>query len=220
MTFTSDLDDLIRLGYGDVKRLRNIRDTIKHDNFIISEDKKYVTSLISMHLRNQPLDESEPRLEPKSTDSSSNSASVIIQQQIRSSTFSSNKKIGIFGGVAAAVAIIIIIGFSIQGSDVEVGSNFVSTSKDLILKIDESSYRNADIISISGNVISNSRSIELSIEDANDVKIWNEFVSPRNDGQFSTLVIAGGNGWENNGVYTLIAEQGDLENEIKFNFRV
>jgi hypothetical protein len=220
LTFTSDLDDLIRLGYGDVKRLRNIRDTIKHDNFIISEDKKYVTSLISMHLRNQPLDESEPRLEPKSTDSSSNSASVIIQQQIRSSTFSSNKKIGIFGGVAAAVAIIIIIGFSIQGSDVEVGSNFVSTSKDLILKIDESSYRNADIISISGNVISNSRSIELSIEDANDVKIWNEFVSPRNDGQFSTLVIAGGNGWENNGVYTLIAEQGDLENEIKFNFRV
>ena len=220
MTFTSDLDDLIRLGYGDVKRLRNIRDTIKHDNFIISEDKKYVTSLISMHLRNQPLDESEPRLEPKSTDSSSNSASVIIQQQIRSSTFSSNKKIGIFGGVAAAVAIIVIIGFSIQGSDVEVGSNFVSTSKDLILKIDESSYRNADIISISGNVISNSRSIELSIEDANDVKIWNEFVSPRNDGQFSTLVIAGGNGWENNGVYTLIAEQGDLENEIKFNFRV
>ena len=220
MTFTSDLDDLIRLGYGDVKRLRNIRDTIKHDNFIISEDKKYVTSLISMHLRNQPLDDSEPRLEPKSTDSSSNSASVIIQQQIRSSTFSSNKKIGIFGGVAAAVAIIVIIGFSIQGSDVEVGSNFVSTSKDLILKIDESSYRNADIISISGNVISNSRSIELSIEDANDVKIWNEFVSPRNDGQFSTLVIAGGNGWENNGVYTLIAEQGDLENEIKFNFRV
>jgi len=46
LTFTTELDDLIRFGHGDVKRLRNIRDTVKHDNFITSEDKKYVESLI------------------------------------------------------------------------------------------------------------------------------------------------------------------------------
>ena len=42
MTFTTDIDDLIRLDRGDTKRLRNIRDVIKHDNFITSVDKKYV----------------------------------------------------------------------------------------------------------------------------------------------------------------------------------
>jgi len=44
LTFTTELDDLIRFGHGDVKRLRDIRDTVKHDNFITIEDKKYVES--------------------------------------------------------------------------------------------------------------------------------------------------------------------------------
>ena len=39
MTFLTDLDDLIRHHHGDVKKLREIRDTIRHDNFITSEDK-------------------------------------------------------------------------------------------------------------------------------------------------------------------------------------
>ena len=59
MTFTTELDDLIVADHGDVKRLRNIRDIIKHDKFITIEDKKYVESLISAYLRNQPLDGSE-----------------------------------------------------------------------------------------------------------------------------------------------------------------
>ena len=60
MTFTTELDDLIVADHGDGKRLRNIRDIIKHDKFITIEDKKYVESLISAHLRNQPHDGSEP----------------------------------------------------------------------------------------------------------------------------------------------------------------
>ena len=59
MTFTTDIDDLIRLDRGDTKRLRNIRDVIKHDNFITAVDKKYVESLISTYLKNQPLDVTE-----------------------------------------------------------------------------------------------------------------------------------------------------------------
>ena len=56
-----------------------------------------------------------------------------------------------------------------------------------------------------------------TIEDANNVKIWHEIVNTK-QGEFSTLVIAGGGGWENDGMYTLIVEQGDLENEIEFKF--
>ena len=56
MTFLTDLDDLIRYNHGDVKKLREIRDTIKHDNFIITEDKNYVQSLIDEYLIGQPLE--------------------------------------------------------------------------------------------------------------------------------------------------------------------
>ena len=56
MTFLTDLDDLIRYHHGDVKKLREIRNTIRHDNFITTEDKNYVQSLVDEHLRNQPLE--------------------------------------------------------------------------------------------------------------------------------------------------------------------
>jgi len=75
LTFITDLDDLIRHHHGDVKKLREIRDTVRHDNFITTEDKNYVESLITMHLKNQPLDKSVSRkqsdtkitLQPKPT---------------------------------------------------------------------------------------------------------------------------------------------------------
>ena len=215
MTFTTELDDLIRFGHGDVKRLRNIRDTVKHDNFITIEDKKYVESLISTHLRNQPLDESEPqatrKLAPKrsvSTDSST-------------FNFSNNKKLGITAGIAAAIALIVVAGFSIQTMDqIDTPTNSVITPNvPLAINTDSTSYKKADIISISGSLKSAStNSIELSIENTDGQKIWNEFVSVKNNGGFSTLVIAGGGGWESNGVYTLKGKQGDLQNEFEFNF--
>jgi len=50
LTFITDLDDLIRHHHGDVKKLREIRDTVRHDNFITTEDKNYVESLITVVL--------------------------------------------------------------------------------------------------------------------------------------------------------------------------
>ena len=61
MTFLTDLDDLIRYHHGDVKKLREIRNTIRHDNFITTEDKEYVQSLIDTHLTNKSLDSSSTR---------------------------------------------------------------------------------------------------------------------------------------------------------------
>ena len=215
MTFTTELDDLIRFRHGDVKRLRNIRDTVKHDNFITIEDKKYVESLISTHLRNQPLDESESQPSRKLTPKRSVSAD--------SSTFSfsNNKKLGITAGVAAAIALIVVAGFSIQTMDqTDTSTNSETISNvPLAINTDGTSYKKADIISISGSLKSTSTgSIELSIENTAGDKIWNEFVSVKNNGKFSTLVIAGGGGWESNGVYTLKGKQGNLQNELEFNF--
>ena len=217
MTFITDLDDLIRHHHGDVKKLREIRDTVRHDNFITTEDKNYVESLITMHLKNQPLDKSLSRkqpdtkikLQPKPTLSSPD-----LKNNFTFS-FSSNKKLGILGGVAAAIAIIVIVGFTAINTPID--STVSSTaSNPLLVNIDQTTYQRADIISISGDTNSYTKSVELSIENTNGVKIWKEIINPKNDGQFSTLIIAGGGGWENNGVYTLKAVQDDSASEIEF----
>ena len=217
MTFITDLDDLIRHRHGDVKKLREIRDTIRHDNFITTEDKNYVESLITIHLKNQPLDKSLSRkqpdtkikLQPKPTLSSPDLKNNFTFN------FSSNKKLGILGGVAAAIAIIVIVGFTAINTPID--STVSSTaSNPLLVNIDQTTYQRADIISISGDTNSYTKSVELSIENTNGVKIWKEVINPKNDGQFSTLIIAGGGGWENNGVYTLKAVQDDLASEIEF----
>ena len=217
MTFITDLDDLIRHHHGDVKKLREIRDTIRHDNFITTEDKNYVESLITMHLKNQPLDKSVSRkqpdtkikLQPKPTLSSPDLKNNFTFN------FSSNKKLGILGGVAAAIAIIVIMGFTAINTPID--STVSSTaSNPLLVNIDQTTYQRADIISISGDTNSYTKSVELSIENTNGVKIWKETINPKNDGQFSTLIIAGGGGWENNGVYTLKAVQDDSASEIEF----
>ena len=217
MTFITDLDDLIRHHHGDVKKLREIRDTVRHDNFITTEDKNYVESLITIHLKNQPLDKSLSRkqpdtkikLQPKPTLSSPD-----LKNNFTFS-FSSNKKLGILGGVAAAIAIIVIVGFTAINTPID--STVSSTaSNPLLVNIDQTTYQRADIISISGDTNSYTKSVELSIENTNGVKIWKEIINPKNDGQFSTLIIAGGGGWENNGVYTLKAVQDDSASEIEF----
>ena len=121
MTFITDLDDLIRHRHGDIKKLREIRDTIRHDNFITTDDKNYVESLITMHIKNQPFSKPSSRqqtdtkikLQSKPTISSSDSKSNLT------SNFSSNKKLGILGGIAAAIAIIVIAGFTVIDTPID-----------------------------------------------------------------------------------------------------
>ena len=221
MTFLTDLDDLIRYRHGDVKKLREIRDTVRHDNFITTDNKNYVESLITMYLKNQPFDKSlssqrpvtKIKLQSKPTTSSSDSKSNVAV------SFSPNKKLGVLAGVVAAIAIIVIVGFSATNQTDIIDSTLSSISEPLLVNVDQTTYQRADIISISGNSKSAStQSVELSIENTNGVKIWNENINLKNDGKFSTLVIAGGGGWENDGTYTLKAEQDDLANKIEFKF--
>ena len=221
MTFLTDLDDLIRYRHGDVKKLREIRDTVRHDNFITTDNKNYVESLITMYLKNQPFDKSlssqrpvtKIKLQSKPTTSSSDSKSNVAV------SFSHNKKLGVLAGVVAAIAIIVIVGFSATNQTDIIDSTVSSISEPLLVNVDQTTYQRADIISISGNSNSAStQSVELSIENTNGVKIWNENINTKKDGQFSTLVIAGGGGWENDGTYILKAIHNDLANEIEFKF--
>ena len=217
MTFLTDLDDLIRYHHGDVKKLREIRNTIRHDNFITTEDKEYVQSLIDTHLTNKSLESSSTgksgtriKLETKSKKKDSDSQSNF------SFNFSSNKKMGILGGAAAAIAIIVIVGFTAgTQSDSSISS---TTNNPLLLTLDQKQYQIADIISISGDAISDRQVITLTIENNDGVKIWKEKIEPKTGGNFSTLLIAGGGGWEDSGSYTITAVQNDLVEKIKFKF--
>ena len=218
MTFLTDLDDLIRYNHGDVKKLREIRNTIRHDNFITTDDKEYVQSLIDEYLTNQTIEKTLPtrksdtriNLQAKSKHKNSDS------QTNFTFNFSSNKKMGILGGAAAAIAIIVIVGFTgVNQSD----SSITSTPNNpLLLTVDQNQYKIADIISISGDTISDRQTITLSIENNDGIKIWKEKIEPKKGGNFSTLLIAGGGGWEDSGSYTLKAVQNDLIEEIKFRF--
>ena len=215
MTFITDLDDLIRHRHGDVKKLREIRATIRHDNFVTTDNKNYVESLITMYLKNQPFakpsshqqSDTKIKLQPKSTPSGSDSKNNVAF------SFSSNKKLGILAGVVAAIAIIVIVGFT------AINQTGTTITEPLLVNVDQATYQRADIISMSGNSKSvSTQSVELSIENANGKKIWNENINPKKDGQFSTLVIAGGNGWENDGVYILKATHSYLASEIELKF--
>ena len=226
MTFTTDIDDLIRLDRGDTKRLRNIRDVIKHDNFITAVDKKYVESLISTYLKNQPLDATEVNVKSRTVVESEDIVKPTGQKtsSVTGSMFSgsNNKKLGILGGIAAVIALVVVVGFSASTDQTSaiISSDIIPTSsQQIIVNVDESSYKNADIISVSGNVKStNGKSVELSIENTSGDKIWREYIDIKNNGQFSTLIIAGGFGWDDSGTYVLKAQHNELENKIKFSF--
>ena len=226
MTFTTDIDDLIRLDRGDTKRLRNIRDVIKHDNFITAVDKKYVESLISTYLKNQPLDATEVNVKSRTVVESEDSVKPTDQKtsSVTGSMFSgsNNKKLGILGGIAAVIALVVVVGFSASTDQTNaiISSDIIPiSSQQIIINVDESSYKNADIISVSGNVKStNGESVELSIENTSGDKIWREYIDIKNNGQFSTLIIAGGFGWDDSGTYVLKVQHNELENKIKFNF--
>ena len=218
MTFLTDLDNLIKNHYGDVKKLREIRDTIRHDNFITTEDKNYVQTLIDEHLKNQPLEKQSSRKQPD-TRIKLQTKSKVSDSDLQSKltfNFSSNKRTRILAGAAAAIAIIVIVGFTTTNQDNTMSSIVSSPNNPLLVTLDQTQYKRADIISISGDSISDRESIMLSIENVNGIKIWKENIQPKNGGGFSTLIIAGGGGWENNGVYTLKAVQNNSIEEIKF----
>ena len=225
MTFTTDIDDLIRLDRGDTKRLRNIRDVIKHDNFITSVDKKYVESLISAYLRNQLLDGSEVNIKSRTIVELKDNVKPTGRETTSSSSLfsgSNNKKLGILAGVAAAIALVVVVGFSASTDQIDittVSDIIPSSTPQIIINVDGSSYKTADIISVSGSIKSaDGKSVELSIENTSGDKIWREYIDIKNNGQFSTLIIAAGFGWDDSGTYVLKAQHNELENKIKFSF--
>ncbi len=106
-------------------------------------------------------------------------------------------------------------------SDIDIGpGGSITTPSSGLLDLDQSSYDKGDILSISGkSKTSLGNTISLSIENANGELIWAEDIRIKDTGEYSTLAIAGGPGWEKSGTYTLKMEHGSEDAQITFNFK-
>jgi len=136
-----------------------------------------------------------------------------------------SKKIGFsLASIILAIAVIAIVSANVDISPLEINTNQPTTSSKLIppyisLITDEKSYKIADIISVSGqtNPVIIGK-IRVSVENTQGKVIWAENVQVKDNGEFSTLLISGGNGWEKNGQYTLLVKHDSLETKTLFDF--
>jgi len=241
-----DVNALLKLKKGDSSRLNHIKDLCESNEIVSLSDRKYIERLASQYLikfeQKKPKSQDKPRLipieesisTPKTfeTDALKHQTDLLKEVQITEDVdskkilskpfdLSSNKKI-LLGAGAIILAIILVytVGIAYDGTQIPYDSDTKNdTLQEFSLETDESSYETADIISISGQIFSSSSgTVRLSIENENSKVVWAENLNIKNDGNFSTLLIAGGTGWENSGKYTLNAEHEELTNQISFDF--
>lgn len=218
-----DVKELLHKEIGDKKVLEQIKRAAENNEAISNYERNYVRKLIE-ELRKPP----EPEIEvapaqPKEIPSSIEpQPQVVPQLQTTIVTHKPRDKTNlkvIIGGAAIAVAIIVAV--LLGTSNIDVGpENTTTIPSSELLSLDQSSYNNKDIISISGkSKTSLGNTITLSIENPNGELIWTEDIKIKESGEYSTLAIAGGPGWESSGTYTLKMKHGSENDEITFNFK-
>lgn len=143
----------------------------------------------------------------------------------KSKKFGSRQKI-VFGISAIVIGIIVVSIFTLSGNGISFPDMPVAPTKTselsppyITIVADESSYQKADIISISGE--SNPKiqgTVKVSIENLEGNVVWSENVQVKDNGKFSTLLIAAGPGWEKSGRYNLLVNTNNLNAQVWFDF--
>ena len=230
-TILDDVKELLKLEKGDPKILERIKRAAEQDEVISVYERGYVTNLVEKFLRPQ-YDEPAKEHEIKS-ESIPEEPKIMIPntkfEKLSESKPAFEFKISpkttkiMFGVGAVALAIILVVGVSMSGlPDVSTPSSTTTTKptppSGLVVDADSSSYSLGDIISISGSSDA-SGDVTLSIINGANQIIWQEVISLKTDGTYSTLSIAGGPGWESAGPYTLKVTQGSVTEEINFDFK-
>ena len=212
-----NVKELLNKEIGDKKVLEQIKRAAENNEAISNYERNYVRKLID-DLRKPPEPEIEITLEQPTEISQPQEQVATVAPQLQTSTIITHKprdKTNIkvlIGSAAIAVAIIAAVVLGTNGIDVEPSSG--------LLDLDQSSYDKGDIISISGkSKTSLGNTISLSIENAGGELIWAEDIKIKDSGEYSTLAIAGGPGWENSGTYTLKMEHSSEEEQITFSFK-
>ena len=84
-------------------------------------------------------------------------------------------------------------------------------SENMSINIDNSFYKKSDIISVWGLAPGVSQNLVfITIKDPSGEIVWTEKILVDEEGNFSTLVIAGMNGWLTSGTYEILLESGEV----------
>ena len=222
-----DVKALLDKDFGDDRILKQICRACENNEVISNYERNYVRKLAEKHLGKKP------EFTPSTVEEKPVIPDVVIpetqplqqSQSFQTSTSeityskSKNKKI-MFG--IGGIALVIIIAAAISFSGVTVGTPTIDTVVDttpisLSIQTDLKSYNNKDLISISG-VSDTAGTVNLSIKNQNNELVWAEQISLKNNGEFSTLAIAGGSGWEKSGTYTIEVNNGKETKSNTFSF--
>lgn len=224
--FTDDIDALLQANHGDRERLLKIKADFETKKLVTLDDRRYVESLVSRYLEQEKPETErivktpQKRIVPPPSTQTTQTPSFEMKYQKPKEEkvipkISEKKNLrNIVASVAAVVAAVLIISFVAVNQDSFTGIDGSPASQSL--QVDQASYLRGDIISISGKA--ETGTVQLAIRNPGNQQIWTETVSTKQDGEFSTLVIAGGTGWEQSGEYTLTSTHGGTTDQVTFNF--
>jgi len=226
-----DVKALLDKEKGDEHILKQICRACENDEVISNYERNYVRNLVEKYLGRVPEEVEKQHTEEKQVIPEVVISKTLPKQNIESislishrNTKPTSKNTKIFLGVGGIIfVILIVIGISLSGvfstesnNSQIISDNSKSTS--LSIKTDLSTYQKGDIISISGT--STSGQVNILIENQDGKLIWSEQISVKSNGHFSTLAIAGGDGWDKSGTFTIKVNDNSETKSKTFSFKV
>jgi hypothetical protein len=221
--FTDDIDALLKSGHGDYGRLSRIRTEFEAKKLVTIEDRRYVEGLIARYLQPSQTEPErivkipEKRIVPPPAPKTPAAPEMKYQKAVVEKPIekiNSGKKMrNVVISIASVVFAVLIISIVVMNQD---NMAIIGPSSSKAVETDQASYAKGDIVSISGNA--ESAVTEIAISDPDGQQVWTEIVKVKADGKFSTLVIAGGSGWEKAGKYTVTSSSDGKTEKTDFDF--
>ncbi len=212
-----DVNELLRREKGDVNTLNRIRRAAQQDEVISIHERKYVKDLADAFVRPQYVEDAvdEPAPEPVHEPEPEPKGPGRLRRIL--SKFRPRSKKAILG-IAALLLMVIFVGAAYSAYLAYSGLAVPAAEPiDLIISTDAATYTAGDVISISG-VSDYSGELDLSVSDGAGGTVWTETCAIGKGISCTTLLIAGGDGWESGETYTLKAVHGQLVKETSFGF--
>jgi len=225
-----DVKALLDKEKGDDRILKQILRACENNEVISNYERNYVRNLAEKYLgRVHEIEKQHTEEKPVIPDVTI--SKIPTKQNIQSQSLVSHrnpkptsKNTKILLGVGGTIFVILVIismsltgVFNVESNDSQIISDD-SQSTSLSIKTDLSTYQKGDIISISG-ASNTSGTVTLSIENQDGKLIWSEQVSVKSNGHFSTLAIAGGDGWDKSGTFTIKVNHNSETKSKTFSFK-
>lgn len=222
--FTDDIDALLKSGHGDYGRLSRIKSDFEAKKLVTIEDRRYVDGLIARYLQPAQTENPErivkipekrivPPPPPKPVVVPEMKYQKTVVEKPIEKVYGKRKMKNIVISIASVIFAVLIISVVAMNQD---SITLTGPSAAKTLETDQTSYAKGDIISISGST--ESAIIKLAISDPDGQEIWTEIVKAKPDGKFSTLVIAGGTGWDKAGKYSATSSADGKTEKTDFDF--